>query len=63
MLRIKILNRKYHPFTNKIKVYGISIEAILIASFILMVLFVMAVYIKRPPGNKQPAPATKLRRL
>ena len=56
MLRIKILNRKNHPFTNKIKVYGVSIEIILITSFILIVLLMMAVYIKRPSQKETPVP-------
>ena len=63
MLRIKILNRKNHPFTNKIKIYGVSIEVILITFFILIVLFVMSVYIKRPSNKDNLAPETKLRQL
>lgn len=45
---IKILNRKNHPFTNKIKVHGVSIEIILIAAFVLIVLFLGAVYFIAP---------------
>lgn len=52
MIRIKALNNKNHPFSNKIKVYGLSLEAILITSFILIVLFAMAVYINRPHDMK-----------
>jgi hypothetical protein len=63
MLRIKILDRKNHPFSNKIKVYGISIEAILITFFILIVLFVTAVYIKGPFQKKKPAMEIKLHPL
>lgn len=59
MLRIKILNRKNHPFAYKIKVYGISIEAILLTFLILIVLFVMAVYIKGPSNKKKPVTETK----
>jgi hypothetical protein len=47
MFRIKILHRRNHPFTNKIKVYGVSIEAILIGFFILIVFFLSAVYFSR----------------
>ena len=39
MFCIKILNRRNHPYTNKIKVYGVNIEAILIGFFILIVFF------------------------
>ncbi len=52
MLRIKILNKKGHPFANKIKVYGISIEAILITFFVLIILFVSAVYLKQHPKKE-----------
>jgi hypothetical protein len=45
MLRIKVVNKKNHPFANKIKVYGISIEAILITFFILIVLLASASYL------------------
>ena len=47
MLRIKILNQKNHPFTHKIKLYGMSIEFILIAFFVLIVAFVTAVYVNQ----------------
>lgn len=47
-MRLKILNRKDYPFINKIKVYGVSIDAILILSFALIVLVVLTVYLKRP---------------
>lgn len=56
MLRIKILDSKNHPFTNKIKVYGISIETILIIAFALVVLFVVAVYFTRPVKKEAIAP-------
>jgi len=46
MFRIKVLNKKNHPFTGKIKVYGISIEAILITAFIAIVLFLTGVYMQ-----------------
>jgi hypothetical protein len=52
MLRIKILNKNHHPFANKIKVYGISIEAILISSFILIVLFLAAVRLNQKNKKK-----------
>lgn len=53
MLWIKTLNRKNHPYTNKIKVYGISLEAILIVSFIVIVLFVMLSYLKQDHHGKK----------
>jgi len=53
MLRIKILNRKNHPFANKIKVYGMSLEAILITSFIVIVLFVTLFYLKQNHYKKK----------
>jgi hypothetical protein len=58
MSDIKILNRRNHPYRHKIKVYGISIGIILVFFFILVVLFVIAVYSKqnkramqKQPGN------------
>jgi len=52
MCDIKILNRKNHPFTHKIKIYGVSIEVILIASFAFVVLFLAGVYIKQKYKRK-----------
>jgi uncharacterized membrane protein len=56
MLRIKVLNKKNHPFTNKIKLYGMSIEAILIGSFVLIVLLMAAYYIQSHKKKKQTNP-------
>ena len=53
MFRIKILHRRNHPFTNKIKVYGVSIEAILIGFFILIMFFLSAAYFSRRHKNKK----------
>jgi hypothetical protein len=56
MLRIKVLNKKNHPFSNKIKLYGMSIEAILIGSFVLIVLLMTAYYIQSHKKKKQTNP-------
>jgi hypothetical protein len=53
MLRIKVLNKKNHPFTNKIKLYGVSIETILIGSFVLIVLLMAAYYLQSHKNKKQ----------
>lgn len=53
MLWIKVLNRKNHPFTHKVKIYGISIETILIASFIGIVLLLIVVPAKQSHKQKQ----------
>ena len=60
MPRIKILNRQNHPFTYKIKIYGISIEAILIAAFILIALLMIVVYVNGPSKKEKPARETKM---
>jgi hypothetical protein len=52
MPRIKVFSKKNRAGTHKIKIYGISIEAILIASFILIVLFVIAVWLV-PASEKE----------
>jgi hypothetical protein len=56
MLRIKVLNKKNHPFTNRIKLYGVSIETILIGSFVLVVLVVGAYYFQSHKNRKQANP-------
>ncbi|HEX7844792.1 MAG TPA: hypothetical protein VF476_03265 [Chitinophagaceae bacterium] len=53
MLRIKILNRKYHPYAGKVKMYGISLERILIISFVSIILLVGAVYIGQTYKKKK----------
>lgn len=51
---VKIVNRKSHSFTSQLKVYGVSLEAILISSFIIIVLFLLAVHIKQPAKKNKP---------
>lgn len=53
MLRIKILDKKNHPFSNRLKLYGMSIEAILIGSFALVVLLMSAYYIQSRKKGQQ----------
>jgi hypothetical protein len=53
MLRIKTLNRKNHPFTNKIKVYGMSLETILITSFLIVVVFVLLFSLNQNRNKKK----------
>lgn len=62
MLRIKILNRKNHPFTHAIKIYGMSIEVILTISFLAVVVFATAVYISQVRRKRKEHPAKQQRR-
>jgi hypothetical protein len=53
MIRIKILSRNNHLFANRMKVYGLSLEAIFITFFIFIILFVSAVYVKQQGKKKE----------
>ena len=51
---VKIINRNTNAFADKEKIHGLSIEVILIAFFMIIVLFLIAVSIKQPHKKKGP---------
>ena len=52
MLRIKILNKKYYPYSNTLRVYGLSLENILITSFVAIVILVLVASNRLPAKEK-----------